>query len=582
MKILLNRLLLISLSSLLISGIVFAADKTDKKKPKKSNEKLVIKAIPWGPAQAEVDAAQARVAKSEAVQNVLGGAKARIVGFEYIDNSTADKSQPTKVPTHFRVIFYDYSNDRAVIAENDFAGREAINVRTELYDPGVGGEELEAAYRLVKADPEFSGLSKNNQLEYDAAMPPVSNLDGERLVNVTVKNLTTDSYQIVGISFKNNKVVRYEDNAPPTARVEPDACGIASAGQGSTGAGVAGQYQLTVSSLTRGTLWEMLVIRPSSSSGASSERSGIEIRDVKYKGVSVLKRGHAPILNVQYINNTCGPFRDWQYAEGYFNAPDTGAVYPNGVNGGIAVLAAGQIATTSVETRNDSGNFRGVAIYQQDVGNGPEVVMVSEMNAGWYRYIMEWRFAPDGTIRPRYGFGSTTNGCVCNPRNHHVYWRFDFDVVSPTNNIFEVQKGRNPLALITTEAARLRHTQAGFMIQSVSGKEAYQITPGSNDGTVTNAQGILTDTFGAGDFWLMQFKGTAGAPSELDDPNSGSAANLAPWVNGESLSSQDVVVWYSAHQYRVDDASRAGGKAEGANIINGRHVVGPDISVVNW
>ena len=285
---------------------------------------------------------------------------------------------------------------------------------------------------------------------------------------------------------------------------------------------------------------------------------------------------------MQYINNTCGPFRDWQYAEGYFSAPAAGATYPNGVDGGFAVLADGQIATTSVETRNDSGNFRGVAVYQQDVGNGPEVVMVSEMNAGWYRYIMEWRFAPDGTIRPRYGFGSTTNGCVCNPRNHHVYWRFDFDIVNPLNRVFEVQGGRIPFNPINKEVARFRNTHAVFMIQNATGKEAYSITPGANDGTVTNAAGVLTDTFGAGDFWIMQFKGTAGAPSELDDPNSGSGANLAPWINNESLVDQDVVVWYGAHQYRVDDASRAGGEVENPNIINGQHVVGPDIRPVNW
>ena len=36
---------------------------------------------------------------------------------------------------------------------------------------------------------------------------------------------------------------------------------------------------------------------------------------------------------------------------------------------------------------------RSVAIYQQNVGLGNELVMVSEMNAGWYRYIMEWRYS---------------------------------------------------------------------------------------------------------------------------------------------------------------------------------------------
>lgn len=579
MKTLRNRFLWFSLSSLLISNAVFAGENVEKKHLKRSEQPVEIKIVPWGPSQMQVDAAKVRVERDAAVQNELRGVKYRLIGFEYIDGEGTDKSQPTPVPTRFRVTFYDYTNDRAVIAEGSFAGNRAVAVRTEFSDPGVGGDELQAAYQLVRSDADFAGLSKAGKLEYDAAMPPVSNLNGERLVNVTVKNLIDGTFQIVGAGFKNDRIVRYENNAPPTARVAEVSCGIPAAMQGSTGQGVAGQYQMTVFQ-DRSPLWEMLVIRPSSSSGASGERSGIEIRDVKYKGKSVLKRGHAPILNVKYVNDTCGPFRDWQYSEGFFNAPAAGATYPNGPGGGIALLAEGQIATTAVESRSDVGNFQGVAVYQQDVGNGKEIVLVTEMNAGWYRYVMEWRFAPDGTIRPRYGFASTTNGCVCNPRNHHVYWRFDFDIVNPSNKIFKIERGRKFQTPIAVEAAIFRNNQLkrGFLIQNATGDEAYQITPSLNDGSVTDSAGVLTDAFGAGDFWLMRYKGTAAAPDELDDPNTDQGANLAPWINGESLVNQDVVVWYSAHQYRVDDASRA----EKPEVINGIHVVGPDLRPVRW
>ncbi|MDQ2746304.1 MAG: hypothetical protein M3T96_03485 [Acidobacteriota bacterium] len=582
MKLLQNRMLWLGLAFLLISNVVFAGGNTEKKHSRRSQQPLEIKVVPWGPTQAEINAAQVRIEQTAAVRNELKGVKYRQVGFEYLDGEGTDKSLPSVPPTRFRVTFYDYTNDRAVIAESDFAGQEAVILRTELSDPGVGGDELQAAYQLVQNDSTFADLAKTGAIEYDAAMPPVSNLNGERLVNVTVKNKTDGSYQIVGVSFKNDNIVRYENNAPPTSRVTEASCGIPSAGQGSTGPGVAGQYQMTIlQDGTRTPLWQMLVVRPSASSGASSERSGIEIRDVKYLGKSVLKRGHAPILNVKYINDTCGPYRDWQYSEGYFNAPAEGATYPNGVGGGIAVLAAGQVATTAVESRNDAGNFQGVAIYQQDVGNGPEVVLVTEMNAGWYRYVMEWRFAADGTIRPRYGFGSTTSGCVCNPRNHHVYWRFDFDIVNPTNKIFKIERGRKFQTPVTTEAAIFRSSQLkrGFLIQNSTGDEAYQITPSPNDGSVANSSGVLTDTYGAGDFWLMQYKGTPGSPGELDDPGSGSAANLAPWINGESLVNQDLVVWYAAHQYRTDDSSRNGQRPE---VISGVHVVGPDLRPVRW
>ncbi|MGQ0541961.1 MAG: hypothetical protein ACT4O9_08950, partial [Blastocatellia bacterium] len=505
----------------------------------------------------------------------------RLLSFESLENEAALKGGPTLEPTHFRIVFYDYTRDIAVIAEGDYAGKESIRVSTDKFDPGVSGEEIEAAYSVINANPRLGPLSKEGKIDLSAAMPPVSNLNGERLVNILVQSDDGTQNQVVGISFKNSKVVNYEGNTPPTCRAAAagGTCGISNSGQGSTGQGVAGQMQLTVNQTgTTNPLWEMLVIRPSSSSGASGERSGLEIRDVKYKGKTVLKRGHAPILNVQYVNNVCGPFRDWQYAEGFFSAPDAGAQNPAP---GMRILAAGQIATTAVESRNDTGNFQGVAAYTQNAGLGEEVVLVTEMNAGWYRYIMEWRFGQDGRIRPRYGFGSTTNGCVCAPRNHHVYWRFDFDVVSPTNKVFKIERGRKFMTPVATELSIFRNygLNRGFMIQNSASDEAYSIFPNLNDGTVTNSAGLLTDTYGAGDFWLMQFKGTSASPSELDDPNSGSAANLAPWVNGENLVNQDVVVWYSAHQYRIDDTSLTQMRD---NVLSGVHVVGPDIRPIRW
>ncbi len=465
-----------------------------------------------------------------------------------------------------------------LFAEGDFNGSSAISTQWVSAVPGVGSEEIAAAYRIVEQDTAFSSLKQANKIDFYEAMPPTTVVDGERLVNIGVRNPQTGDNVIVGVSFKNDKLVRYANNAPPTSAAAPEACGIANSGQGSSGQGLAGQYSLTVNEAGSGNpLWEMLVLRPSASSGANFERSGLEIRDVRYKGKSVLKRGHVPILNVQYVGG-CGPFRDWQYSEGFFNAPAAGASDPAS---GIRLLAPGQVATTSVESGNDTGNFQGVAIYTQDVGFGTEVVMVTEMNAGWYRYIMEWRFAADGTIRPRYGFGSVIDSCVCIQRTHHVYWRFDFDIVNANNNIYQLERGRKFLKSIDVESEIFKNTQKSrsFLIQNATGNEAYQIVPGVNDGTVLDLNGNFVDTFGAGDFWLMRFKGTAAAPTELDDSGSQVSANLSPWINGEGMLAQDLVVWYAAHQVRSDDASRDGAAPE---VINGSHVVGPTLRPVRW
>ncbi len=574
----LNRVVFsLVLGLFLVVSFVFAGDNAPKN-TKTKQEPVEIRVIAWGPTQAEVDAAKSRVEQSAAVQDALKGTKYRIMSFDYIE--TGDKSGPSQVPTRFRVVFYDYSNNRTFVAESDFAAKEKIAVRQENFEPGVSSEELEEAFEMIKNDSKFILQYKQNKLTIAPAMPPTSYLNGERLVNISIKTLPEGSNQIVGIGFKNRNIVRYENNAPPTSKAEPDACGIPSAGQATTSNGTAGQYQVTV--LQNGApLWEMLVVRPSASSGNTSERSGIEVRDVRFRGKSVLKRGHAPVLNVQYAGNACGPYRDWQYQEGMFDAPSAGASDPAP---GIRILAPGQIATTALDTGNDTGNFRGVAVYMQDTDItdlGPELVMVSEMNAGWYRYIMEWRFAPDGTIRPRYGFGATTNSCVCATHFHHVYWRFDFDIVSPINNIYQIEIGpagssQDLISPIVNETTRLRNFSVyrSFMIQNSTSSEAYILSPNLTDGT--------TDAYGGGDVWFLRYQaGIGGEPGELNDPNTSTAANLTPWLNNESLSNQDSVIWYAGHFTHSDNGTSINPDRSG-NVLSGEYVIGPDIRPLRW
>ncbi|MGB7068051.1 MAG: hypothetical protein WBD22_01020 [Pyrinomonadaceae bacterium] len=547
-----------------------------------ASRKYQITAKAWGPNSDQVDAAKRRAENSLPVQALLKGTRYRLISVNYVDNTVNS-------PTHYIATFYDYTNDRAFIAESDFGGKEPVKVREHVhqlaegeYFPGIGIEELADAYGVIKADKELGSLYKTGQLQIYDAMPPITIVNGERLVNVGITKKGVE--MIVGVGFKNDRVVYYQGGAPPTSLAAPDTCGLASRGCEGTGCenGSAGQAQITIRETPSQDppLWDLLVIRPRVSSGNPTEGSGIEIRDVKYKGKSVLKRGHVPVLNVQYIPQTCGPYRDWQYSEGAFMAPEAGAENPAN---GIRILAPGQIATTSLETGDDLGNFKGVAIYTQDVGTGygQEVVMVSEMNAGWYRYLMEWRFASDGTIRPRYGFGATKNSCVCLSHHHHAYWRFDFDVVQPNNKVFQVERGRKFMRPVLTESKILRNysTNRGFVIQNANGDEAYQLTPGRTDGTA--------DAFGQNDFWLLQYQGTPASPLELDDlndydsPQGITAINIDPWLNNESLVDQDVVVWYAAHFIHNDGANLVDPDRSGL-VLNGSHVVGPDLRPIRW
>ena len=67
-------------------------------------------------------------------------------------------------------------------------------------------------------------------------------------------------------------------------------------------------------------LWEMCWLRPVESSGGNG--SGLELRDVYFRGQLVLKRAHTPILADKYLPGGCGCFRDWTFEEQVVASPD--------------------------------------------------------------------------------------------------------------------------------------------------------------------------------------------------------------------------------------------------------------------
>lgn len=270
-----------------------------------------------------------------------------------------------------------------------------------------------------------------------------------------------------------------------------------------------------------------------------------------------------PILNVKYDANACGPYRDWQYQEGMIQAQGAD------VASGFRLCASP--ALTILDTGSDTGNFLGVGIYV--VGN--EVVLVSEMEAGWYRYVSQWRLGTDGTIRPRFGFAAVESQCVCNV-HHHVYWRLDFDIRTSTNN--RVREFNDPPLVGSSKwhskAFEIRRPRdfarkRKWRVENTVSGEAYEIVPNAGDGV---ASAEPDAPFGRGDVWILRYRG-----SEIDD---GSVAIGPPyevdidrWVNGEAISNHDVVVWYGAHF--THDVSHDG-------PAQPSHIVGPDLKPVNW
>lgn len=524
---------------------------------------------PFGPTTEELAAIGARVAASSALAAFVGRAKVRLLYVEAMDDATEAKLNRPRAPTRFRATFYDEKGMRTVLAEGPLAEpRRAVFSETGA-PPQPSQEEFDRALKVLSRDKHYGPALTARRVQPYRPIPAMwlSELpDGRFERQVTVGLLPRQGaldHEIVGVDLVRGVVVRFPGGAPGRSDPHPRGlCGVPqSAGQATASKGTAGQVWVTVKQGGQ-TLWRFLAVRPAASSGTNG--SGIELRFVDYKGKRVLYRAHVPILNVKYDANKCGPYRDWQYQEGMLQAQGT-VVAP-----GFMLCSAP--AQTIMDTGSDTGNFLGVAIYVQ----GSEVVLVSEMEAGWYRYVSQWRLATNGTIRPRFGFAAVESQCVCNVHHHHAYWRLDFDIRTAANN--RVREFNDPPLVGNshwhTKSYEIRRPRdfarkRKWRVENTVTGEGYEIVPNTEDGVST---AMPDSPYGRGDLWVLRYHG-----NEIDDGvvavgppyEAGSDA----WVDGEAVSNHDVVVWYGAHF--THDVHEAGPAQHG-------HIVGPDLSPVNW
>jgi hypothetical protein len=487
-----------------------------------------------------------------------------------LDPEDDAKSHRPKPPDRFRVTFYNYSTNRTVFAVASLAKPTLVQVTESAVQVRPSQEEFADAVLAMRDDSAVGPSIRDGRLIPYQSMPP---LVGEELPDGTTDRVVAvgllprqgmQGHEIAGVRMATREVLRFgvteRGRAPRMAAAHNPICGLPYAAQ-STASHVPGSVWITV---TKGgaTIWRFLAVRPAASSGTNG--SGIELRYVDYRGKRVLFRAHVPILNVKYDGDACGPYRDWQNQESMIQA--------NGTDVAPGFRLSSAPAGTILTTGSDTGNYLGVAVYVQ----GQEVVLVSEMEAGWYRYVSEWRLHTDGTIRPRFGFSAVQSSCVCNVHHHHVYWRLDFDIRTPGNNLvrefnnpplsggshwhnknFEIRRPRDP------------GRQRKWRIENTSTNEAYDVVPGPNDGLAATQPDA---PFGRGDVWILRYRGT-----EIDDGSVATGppyeAGLDGWVNGEAINGADVVVWYGAHFTHDVGHDQPGTFG---------HIVGPDLKRVRW
>ena len=326
-------------------------------------------------------------------------------------------------------------------------------------------------------------------------------------------------------------------------------------------------------------VWQFCWLRPADSSGANG--SGIEIRDVHYNGHLVLKRGHVPIVNVQYDSGSCGGanhcYRDWTNIEWNMLADN---VCPPPYSGGTCGYAEPTCPPVTVCQQHQGVDvcttppsdcvrscFRGVTAEKF----ADRLVLTTETKAGWYRYEIKWTFYLDGRFQPTFGFSAVADGCVSFTHRHHAYYRLDFDIDGPAGDIVTegpLPKGdpgrdrRPPIVVLPAETMRIRRdpTMTWSVIDEDT-RRGYRIQPGAEALLPANA-------FAVGDVWLLKY-----SPTEIDDiGQSGPACSvkISNFLTGETLA-DDVVLWY-----------RVGAFHQGGDLDD-CHTVGPMIVPVgDW
>src|ERR671910_2842079 len=528
-----------------------------------------------GPGPEVIDEVSRALSGHASVQEQLSETRSRLLSVELLNPEDADKADGLE-PDRYRATTYDYTNNRVILTTgslNDIQGSMEVSESGE--QPLPTSEEFKEAIEILLEDPDLGPKIREQRVKPQPAMPPLlteaTGPDGRIYRTLAVLLLSRSDEarnEIVGANMIDRTVLRFPDGAPSQALASRHACGLPDAeNQFPTPIGLPGQFPVTITQADGSPLWSFLVFRPSFSLGTNG--SGVTLREVDYRGKRVLFRAHAPILNVQYNGNACGPFRDWLFAESFIQA--------DGTDVAPGIRRCNTPARTILDPpETDTGNFQGVAIYR----DGQEVVVVSELEAGYYRYISEWRLHDDGTIRPRFGFSAVDNPCVCRVHHHHVYWRFDFDInavwpdvennvvweynsppITSSNwhiNNFEIMRPRDP--------SRSRRWWIG---NSTTG-DAYELIPGPEDGAAHNAA-----MFGRGDVWILRNynweidDGISAAPSQANQPQWNAPANIGSFINGESTYNQDIVIWYAGH-FTHDVHEESG------------HIVGPTLQPDQW
>jgi hypothetical protein len=292
-------------------------------------------------------------------------------------------------------------------------------------------------------------------------------------------------------------------------------------------------------------VWEMCWLTPQRSSGPRG--SGLELRNVHFRGVLMIKRAHSPILFAEYKNGGGGNcYRDWK---------DTGAAM--GAETGVRNTLGTPISTAKT---NCDVSFSPTASYGicpfngsgvpgipscappntvalENLPNDAGMRMTTQYEASWYKYTARYIFLANGDIDTEFGFGNSDGTFNNFTHWHHNYFRFDFDINGAANDQILLNSALQP-----TEFFAMRQPRANYRVIDAVGQFGYEIAPGVNDNlSPANESGR--------NFHTTDIIGTKFVNNEYSDraTNNLSDCTMSPQnlaSAAESIDRQDVVLYY--------------------------------------
>ena len=240
-------------------------------------------------------------------------------------------------------------------------------------------------------------------------------------------------------------------------------------------------------------LWEVV----------DGDTEAIAFRDVHFRGRKVCHKASLPMIRVHYDSGN-GPYKD-QLSTGNMRGP------------------------VKVYELNQSG-FRFLVVESYHHG----------ADLGRYHIVNRWMFRSDGLILPQLLSAGLEHRAT---HQHHVYWRFDFDIDGAPNNLTLAHMniggdwGWGPGWLpLPQETWQVTISASSWAVLNKQTTRGYRIERGPNDQPC--------DSFEAADMYVVAYHGPEDLKGRLGTPW---AAQIFTHINNENIDGGDVVFWYVAH-----------------------------------